>query len=257
MSAALRAEWAKFRTLAGNIWLLLAIVAGTAGITAAAGVFTHVSGISRGGDSTKLSLSGVYLGQLIVMVLAVTAISEEYATGIIRVTLAATPQRITVLTAKAANLFGVTALAGVIGVACCLAIGRSVLPADGLDPAHGYALLSIGSAATARAAGGTVIYLTLIALLSLGVATLIRDTAVSIGALVALLYLPPLLAHVVGGSLGRHITQIAPMSVGLVIQATTHLRTLPIQPWAGLGVLAAWAVASLLLAAAILRVRDA
>jgi ABC-2 type transport system permease protein len=88
------------------------------------------------------------------------------------------------------------------------------------------------------------------------VATLIRDTAASIGALVALLYLPPLLARIVGGGLGRHITQIAPMSAGRAIQATTQLRALPIQPWAGLGVLAGWAAGSLLLAATILRVRD-
>jgi ABC-2 type transport system permease protein len=110
---------------------------------------------------------------------------------------------------------------------------------------------------TLRAAVGTVLYLTLIALLSLGVATLVRDTAVSIGGLVALLYLPALLAHIVGGAVGRLITQIAPMSAGLAIQATTHERALPIQPWAGLGILAGWTVGSLLLAATVLNVRDA
>jgi ABC-2 type transport system permease protein len=248
VSAALQAEWTKFRTLAGNIWLLLGVAAGTAGISAAAGAFTHVSDVARGGD---------YLGQLIVAALAVTALSEEYATGMIRVTLAATPRRTTVLAAKAANVAGLTTLAGVAGVAGCLAIGGLTLPAYGLDPAHGYAFVSIESPATVRAAAGTVIYLALIALLSLGVATLIRDTAVSIGAVVALLYIPPLLAHIVGGALGRHINQIAPMSAGLAIQATTHLRALPIQPWAGLGVLTGWAAGSLLLAATILRIRDA
>ena len=33
------------------------------------------------------------------------------------------------------------------------------------------------------------------------------------------------------------------MTAGLAIQATTGLNTLPISPWAGLGVLAAWAAA--------------
>ena len=33
------------------------------------------------------------------------------------------------------------------------------------------------------------------------------------------------------------------MTAGLAIQATTNLRRLPIAPWAGLGVLAAWAAA--------------
>jgi ABC-2 type transport system permease protein len=41
------------------------------------------------------------------------------------------------------------------------------------------------------------------------------------------------------------------------IQATTQLRALPIEPWAGLGVLAGWAAVSLLLAATSLNVRDA
>lgn len=257
MTAALQAEWTKFRTLAGNRWLLLGIVAATVAISAAAGAFTHVSGVTRGGDTTKLSVSGVYLGQLVVAALAAIAISDEYATGMIRVTLAATPRRIAVLMAKAANLASLTAVTGVAAVAGCLAIGRLMLPSEGLDPAHGYALISLGSAATARAALGTVIYLVLIALLSLSVATLIRDTAVSIGALVALLYMPPLLARIVGGMLGRRIEEIAPMSAGLSIQATTHLHSLPIRPWAGLGVVAGWTASSLLLATMIWRVRDA
>jgi ABC-2 type transport system permease protein len=257
VTAALHAEWTKFRTLAGNRWLLLGVVAGTVAISAAAGAFTHVSGFAPSGDTTKLGLSGVYLGQLLVAALAVTTISEEYATGMIRLTLVAMPRRRGVLTAKAANLAGLTTVAGVIAAAGCVAIGRLVLPGDGLNPAHGYALISIGSSTTIRAAGGTAIYLALTALLSLGVATLIRDTAVSLGIVVGLLYLPPLLAQIVGGTLGRHIKEIAPMSAGMAIQATTHLRALPIQPWAGLAVLAAWAAGSLLLAATSLRVRDA
>lgn len=51
--------------------------------------------------------------------------------------------------------------------------------------------------------------------------------------------------------------QTAPMTAGLAIQATTNLRSLPIAPWAGLGVLAAWAAASLLIGALLLRFRDA
>ena len=257
MTATLRAEWTKLRTLAANLWLVAALVAGTVAISTAAGGLTHVSGVTPGGDSTKLSLSGVYLGQLLVATLAIVAICEEYATGMIRVTLAATPQRVAVLMAKAANLAGLTAIAGVAAVVGCLAVGRLMLPADGVNPAHGYALISIGAPATGRAAGGTVIYLVLIALLSLGIGTLIRDTAVSIGAVVALLYVPPLLAHIVGGTLGRDIKEIAPSSAGLAIQSTTNLHSLPIQPWPGMGVLTAWAITSLLLAAAILRVRDA
>lgn len=44
---------------------------------------------------------------------------------------------------------------------------------------------------------------------------------------------------------------------GLNIQATTGLHSLVISPWAGLGVLAAWAAALLLAGALLLRIRDA
>ncbi len=101
---------------------------------------------------------------------------------------------------------------------------------------------AVGPQGCERAALGSVLYLVLIALLSLGVATAIRDTAVSIGAVLGLLDLPPILAHAVTDPLRRHLQQIAPMTAGLAIQAIINLRALPIGPWAGLGVLTAWAV---------------
>jgi ABC-2 type transport system permease protein len=148
-------------------------------------------------------------------------------------------------------------IAGLLAVTGCLLAGRLLLPGSGLDPAHGYALLSLHHAATLRAATGSIIYLVLIGLLALGVATAIRDTAVSIGAVLGLLYLPPLLAQLVSDPLRRHLEQIAPMSAGLAIQTTTNLRSLPIAPWTGLGVLTAWAAAALLLGGLLLRLRDA
>jgi ABC-2 type transport system permease protein len=47
------------------------------------------------------------------------------------------------------------------------------------------------------------------------------------------------------------------MTAGRAIQATTNVRNLPIALWAGLGVLAAWAATSLLLAGVLLLRRDA
>ncbi len=260
-SAAVRAEWTKLRTLPSTAWLLVGSAATTIAVTAIIAAGTHVNPTGNPGsgaqDPTKLALVGVDLGQVVIAVLAILAVSEEYATGMIRVTLAAMPRRLVLLGAKAGNLAGLTLTAGVLGVAGCLLAGRLLLPAAGFDPAHGYVLLSITQGPTLRAAAGSVLYLVLIALLALGVATAIRDTAVSIGAVLALLYLPPLLAQVVSNPLRRHIQQIAPMTAGLAIQATTNLRSLPIAPWAGLGVLAAWAAASLLLAGTLLQRRDA
>jgi ABC-2 type transport system permease protein len=258
MTAALRAEWTKLRTLTGTAWLLIGTVALTVGGSAAIAAATHQSSGGGGGqDLTKLALTGIYLGQAVIAVLAVLAISEEYDTGMIRVTLAAMPRRLVLLGAKAANVAGLTLAAGVLAVAGCLLAGRLLLPGAGFDAAHGYALVSIGHGPTLRAAAGSVLYLVLIALLALGVATAIRDTAVSVGVVLALLYLPPLLAQAVSDPLRRHIQQIAPMTAGLAVQATANLRNLPIAPWAGLGVVAAWAAAALVVAGLLLRRRDA
>lgn len=86
---------------------------------------------------------------------------------------------------------GLALVAGLLAVAGCLVVGRLMLPTGGLNTAHGYALVSISDSPTLRAALGSVLYLVLSALLSLGVATAIRDTAVSIGAVLGLLHLPP------------------------------------------------------------------
>jgi ABC-2 type transport system permease protein len=47
------------------------------------------------------------------------------------------------------------------------------------------------------------------------------------------------------------------MTAGLYIQVTVGVKTLPLTPWQGLGVLAAWAFGALLLGAVVLRLRDA
>jgi ABC-2 type transport system permease protein len=87
---------------------------------------------------------------------------------------------------------------------------------------------------------------------------MVRDSAVAIGVILALLYLFPIVATVTSDpKWQRHLEQIGPMTAGLAIQATTGLRSLPISPWAGLGVLAAWAAGALLAGGLALRLRDA
>ena len=73
-----------------------------------------------------------------------------------------------------------------------------------------------------------------------------------------LLYLFPIIAALASDPhWRRHLEQVGPMTAGLAIQATTGLRSLPISPWAGLGVLAAWAAGALLAGGLLLRFRDA
>jgi ABC-2 type transport system permease protein len=259
MIPALRAEWAKIRTLAGTGWLLLGSVAVTVAVSAAAcAALSCTSSATCHPDITQLSLTGTDVGQAVVAVIAVLAVTGEYATGMIRATLAAVPRRSVMLTAKAAVVTIAALAAGILAVLGSLLAGRLILPGQGYSPAHGYLGLSLADGTVLRATAGTVLYLAMIAVLSLGVATVVRDAAAAIGVVLGLLYLFPVLGlAVTSPGWHRHLQQIAPMTAGLEIQASTGLRSLPISPWAGLGVLAAWAAAALVAAALLLRLRDA
>lgn len=257
MTHALRAEWTKLRTVTATACLLLSAIVLTVALGAAV---AHAVSYSGGApkDITKLSLTGVYIGQAIVAILAVQAISAEYSCGMIRVTLTAIPRRPVVLAAKAAIVGALVLGAGAIAMLASVIAGRLILPASGFTAAHGYAPLSLGHGATLRATAGSVLYLALIALLSLGVGAAVREAAVAIGLVLGLLYVFPIIAALIGNQhLQRHLEQIAPMSAGLAIQSTINLGRLPIAPWAGLGVLAAWAAAALLAGGVLLKLRDA
>jgi ABC-2 type transport system permease protein len=258
MIESLHAEWTKLRTLPGTFWLLAALAVLTAliGAVTAAAVTCPTAGC--GLDPAKVSLTGIDLGQAVAVIVAVLAVTGEYSTGMIKVTLAASPRRGTVLAAKAAVLTGLVLVTGTVAVLPSLLAGRLILPGHGFGPAHGYPALSLGDGPVLRAVLGSVLYLALIALLSVGVAAALREAAAAIGAVLGLLYLFPIIGAVVGRpELARHIQQIGPMTAGLAIQATTGLSSLPISPWAGLGVLAAWAAGALLLGGLLLRLRDA
>jgi ABC-2 type transport system permease protein len=257
-SQTLHAEWTKLRTLAGTGWLLLAVAALTVALSAVADAAATCPAGGCQADPAKLSLTGVQAGQAAVAVIAVLVVSGEYSTGMIRITLTAMPRRLTVLAAKAALIVGLVLAASAAAVLACLLAGRLILPGHGFTAAHGYPPLSLGDGPVLRAACGSVLYLVLIALLSLGVATAVREAAVGIGLVLGLLYLFPVVASVAANPhWQRHLEQIGPMTAGLGIQATTGLNSLPLTPWQGLGVLAAWAAGALLAGALVLRLRDA
>ncbi|TYK45077.1 ABC transporter permease subunit [Actinomadura decatromicini] len=259
---AVRAEWTKLRTLPSTAWLLLALAAVTVAVGAAVTGAVDTSHCATPAgcqeDMPKLALSGVRLGQVAAVVLGVLAVGGEYATGTITVTLAAVPRRWTVLAAKAAVVAGAVAAAGAVGVLGSLAAGRGILPGNGFTAANGYPPLSPLDGPTARAAAGTVLYLVLVALLALGAGTALRDQAGAVTAVLGALWLVPLVAAMVGDDTWRdRLDKYAPMPAGLAVQATRNLDRLPIGPWAGLGVLAAYAAAALLAGAAVLAARDA
>jgi ABC-2 type transport system permease protein len=260
---ALHAEWTKLRTLASTFWLLFATAALTIAVSAAvAASFGCRPGAcalaQTGADPAKISLAGIDLGQAVVAVLAVLAVGGEYSTGMIRLTLAAMPRRLTVMSAKASVLVGCVLAAGAVAVLGSFLAGRLILPGRGLTVANGYQLLSLANGPDLRAAAGSVLYLALIALLAVGITMAVRDSGVAVGVVLGLLYLFPIVTSVIPDQvLARHLMQIAPMIAGLDIQVTAGVQALPLTPWQGLGVLALWATGALLLGAAVLKLRDA
>jgi ABC-2 type transport system permease protein len=256
MVPALHAEWTKFRTVPGLLLLMVGAIVGTIALSAVA---LSAAGVCPGpgclADPVKTSLTGVLLGQVVVAVFGVLSVGAEYSSGMIITTLSATPARGTVLLAKAMTITTPVLVAGGVAFFGSLVAGELLLP-DGAS--EGYRQVDLGTQSTIRAGIGSVLYLVLVALLSLGIATAVRSSAAAIGIVLGLLFVLPVVAAVITDpDWQRRLEQISPSTAGLAIQATTDLDRLPISPWAGLGVLAGWAATALLLGALLLRFRDA
>jgi len=258
----MHAEWTKQRTVAGPGLLLLAMVVGTIALSAAASAAVSCPGAGCAADPTKTSLTGVLLGQAVIAVVGVLTVGSEYSTGMIGTSFIATPRRGRVLLAKAVVLVVPVLLAGGFAVLGSLAVGWLLQPGSRLLAPSSvevdHPVLILGDGSTLRAGVGSVLYLALIALLGLGIATIVRSSAAAIGIVLGLLFVSPILAAVVTDpDWQRHLKQIAPSNAGLAIQATTGLNDVPIGPWAGLGVLGLWAVGALAVGAVVLESRDA
>ena len=108
-------EWIKLRSLRSTrITLLVSFVlmAGLGVLTAAitAGQYSRLPAASRASfDAVNTTLTGYQFAQLAVGVLGVVVVSNEYSSGMIRATLAAVPQRLPVLWAKA-GVFAIVTL---------------------------------------------------------------------------------------------------------------------------------------------------
>jgi ABC-2 type transport system permease protein len=176
----------------------------------------------------------------------------------VRVSLTAVPRRSVLFAAKASVVTAVVLVAGAVSVLGSLLAARLQLPANGFTPAHGFAALSLLHGPTLRAAAGSLLYLLLIGLFSLGAATAVRDSAAATAVVLGVIYVIPLLGDFALSPTWRHrIERWTPMDAGLAIQATRNIGKLPIAPWPGLGVLGLWAAAALAAGWLVLRLRDA
>ncbi len=176
-SSVARSEWTKLRSVRSTVWALLVTVLITVGLGTAIGAvwvsrWDHVSAHDRlTFDPTGLSLSGVYPAQLAIGVLGVLIMSSEYATGQIRATLGATPQRGTLLAAKTAVF---TAVVFVIGLVTCFVAffnGQAFFSTKHVEAA-------LSDPGALRAVIGGALYLAAIGTLAVGLGAILRRTAV-------------------------------------------------------------------------------
>jgi ABC-2 type transport system permease protein len=183
-----RAEWTKLRTLRSTWWTLTLTVAGMVVLGALFCARYGIGGISPADrvsfDPSAWSLSGFFLAQLAVGVLGVLAITSEYHSGSIRATLAAAPQRLLVLGAKAVVLAASTTVVGIASALAAFLVGQAILAHKGLQ-AH------LGDPGVARAVVGAGLYLAVLSLLALGVGTLVRSTVGATAVVVGLVFILP------------------------------------------------------------------
>ena len=257
MRDAVRAEWTKLRTVPSTGWLLIAIIALTVGASAMATAIVKCPATCDA-DTTKLSLTGILLGQAAVAAIAVVVVTAEYGTGMIRVSLAAVPRRSVLLAAKAVVVTAVVLVAGSISVLGSVLAGRIELPGNGFTAANGFQALSILHGPTLRAAAGSVLYLVLIGLLALGISTALRDAGLTTAVVLGVLYVVPLISvdyHQPG--LAASHRSLGADERGPGDPGDQDIAKLPIGPWPGLGVLALWTAAALAAGWLVLRLRDA
>jgi ABC-2 type transport system permease protein len=263
-----RAEWTKLRSVPSTAWSVLALIGLTVllsfFVSASVGITGGVPGCTPGApgcgdeDVVMNALTGVLFGQFAVVAIATLAATGEYATGTIRSTLTSVPRRSAVLAAKA-SVVGVLCLAaGLVASLAAFLTSQPVLHGNGFVPAQGYPIMSLADEPALRAVIGSGLYLALVGLLSLGVGMIVRHTAAAITVMFALLLVPFIAALLLPEHPRELVQRYSPMTAGMAIQRTVErVDCVPIGVWAGLGVLAAWAVAALVGASVMINRRDA
>ena len=210
------------------------------------------------------TLVGVFLGLIVIVVIAAMFFSTEYRRGLIRTTLAATPRRGAVLAAKAAVIGIVAFAAGLVAAAVSIFVG---VPKD---ETKGQVLLHASALTEVRVVVGVAAVLGLAAVIAVALGAIMRRSAAAITLAVLIVVMPFLLTvlNVVPADVGDWLLRLTP-AAGLAIeqsiprysQVYTTIDPVqgywPLSPYAGFGVLCLWAAGFLVLALVLLRRRDA
>jgi ABC-type transport system involved in multi-copper enzyme maturation permease subunit len=251
----MRSEWTKLRSVRSTVWSLFA----TFVITAGFGTLFCVAYIARYDrlgfrerltfDATAQSLRGLFLAQIAIGVLGALVVSSEYASGLIRTTLTAVPQRRVVLAAKAI-VFGAAALVvTMISVFVAFFAGQAVLAGKHLG-------VSLGDPHVLRAVLGAGVYMTIVGLLGLAIAAIVRRTAGAIATLFAVVLVLPLLAQALPSPWNDDVAKFLPGGLGAALYRVRPDSSL-LSPGVALVVAIAWLVVAFTVATVLIARRDA
>lgn len=250
----LLSEWTKIRSVASTVWTLgLAFV-----VTVGLGVLISIvvnndfDNMSREDkltfDPTYTSFAGTSLGQLAMIVFGVLVVSNEYSTGMIRTSIAAVPRRGVFFACKVAVATVLTFLVAIVTSFVSFFVGQAIL---------GDHNASISDPGVLRAVIGSALYMTLIAMFSMGVASLLRSPMLSLGILMPFFFL---ISNILGNvSATKKIGQYLPDQAGTKIMQVVQPANddAPYGPWGGLAIMIVWVAVALLLGYVLLRKRDA
>lgn len=251
----LRSEWRKMRTLRST-WLTMALaIASVPGI----GVAISWSTVNEWNNIHERHrerfnpladpLSGFNLAQLAIGVLGVLIIAGEYSGGMIRASLAAVPKRLPVLWSKLTMFTTITLVTMVPVSVATFFISQHILSDIGVQ-------VPWSMPGVPRVVIGVGLYLAVTAALAIGIGAIVRNVAGGIGAFVGVVLVLPVIALALPQTWGDRIDKWLPSNAGQALMSVSS-DTATLSPWRGFGVYCLWAAGSLIIAAILLKRRDA
>jgi ABC-type transport system involved in multi-copper enzyme maturation permease subunit len=255
--AALSAEWIKLRSLRSMlVTLALAAVfciglAGSVCTNYVANWHTFDAADKAAFNPLDTNLNFLVVGVLFFGVLGALVVTNEYRNGLIRTTLAATPQRGLILAAKTALLVPLALLSSAVIIFAAFLTGQGILA--GHVP-H----VTLADPGVLGRVLGAIFYLTAASLIGLFIGVLARSAAVAMTCVFGVfLVLPTLLDSLPNSDVWRHTVPYIPSNLGDALWLShTGTGSLASPAVAALG-LAAWVIVLGVLATYSLRRRDA
>jgi ABC-type transport system involved in multi-copper enzyme maturation permease subunit len=188
----LGAEWIKLWSLRSTYASLSLIIVSAIGFCVYASLADYRNWPSYGADRRSFfdPIRDAFPQQAYLFVLlaassvGATAVASEYATGLIRTSLAAVPARRALIAAKIMVVAGVMTIVGAIAAGSAFAISQAILSGRGAgwSITHPYAL---------RATAASALIVPVVSVVGMGIGALVRNTAATIVTTTAVLLLMP------------------------------------------------------------------